>query len=242
MNSLSAIATFIFGEDTYLGGGRYGPVTQPQLEFVFVRIGAVDVDVDGKHCRLIEGYAALVLSQGYLRYDYRDGIDTRIMWCEATLPPSHGGLVSLLSEQPVTLPVSRRMLELQRMGMDLGLGSGREDELLRAVLGRALFQEYLYQAHLSQREQPFHRSVLRAKDFIEQRLSEPCTLSEISRYANVTPQHLTRIFKRDMAQTPIQYLWSLRAKKAAQMCPDARHYYDQDRVSQRELTGYDTTR
>ena len=54
MNYLSAIATFIFGEDTYLGGGRYGPVTQPQLEFVFVRIGAVDVDVDGKHCRLIQ--------------------------------------------------------------------------------------------------------------------------------------------------------------------------------------------
>ena len=50
MNSLFAIKTFIFGEDAYLGGGRYGPVTQPQLEFVFVRIGAVDVDVDGKHC------------------------------------------------------------------------------------------------------------------------------------------------------------------------------------------------
>ncbi len=32
------------------------------------------------------------------------------------------------------------------------------------------------------------------------------------------------------------------AKKRDQMCPDARRYYDQDRVPQRELTGYDTTR
>jgi AraC-like DNA-binding protein len=217
MNVLSVIETFIFGEDTYVGGGRYGPITQPQLEFVFVQSGAVEVDVDGKVRQLIEGQAALILSQTSLQYDYRDGVETRVLWCEAVLPSSHTGLISLVATQPMMLPVSRRMLDLQRMGMDLGFGSDKEAELLAAALGRALYQEFLFQADVKIREQPIHRSVLRARAFIEQNISEPCTLGSIARYANVTPQHLTRIFKQHMGQPPIQYLWSLRAKKGAQM-------------------------
>jgi AraC-like DNA-binding protein len=217
MNAFSTINSFLFGEDTYVGGGRYGPISHPQLEFVFVQSGAVEVDVDGTNRQLIEGYAALVLSQSSLQYDYRDGIETRVLWCEATLPPSYTELTSLVSVQPMMLPVSRRMLDLQRMGMDLGPGSEKEVELLGAALGRALFQEFLYQAELRERERPIHRSVLRARIFIEQSISEPCTLGSIARYANVTPQHLTRIFKRHMGQPPIKYLWSLRAKKGAQM-------------------------
>ena len=217
MNALSTIETCLFGEDTYVGGGRYGPIRQPQLEFVFVQSGAVEINVDGSNRQIIEGYAALVLSQSSLQYDYRDGIDTRVLWCEATLPPSHTALISLVAAQPMMLPVSRRMLELQRMGMDLGSGSENEVVLLAAALGRALFQEFLYQADLRIRERPIHRSVLRARAFIEQNISEPCTLDSIARYANVTPQHLTRIFKHETGQPPIKYLWSLRAKKGAQM-------------------------
>lgn len=217
MNALSSLNEFLFGENIYYGGGRYGPITQAQLEFVLFQNGAAEMNVDGRRCQLFEGFAALVLSRNYLCYDYRDGIDTRVLWCEATLPSSFNELDALLSSQPIRLPVSRRMLELQRMGVELGLVSGKVDEQLGAALGRALFQEYLYQAHRRTRDRPIHRAVIRAKEYIEQHISKPCTLSDIAAYSNVTPQHLTRIFRRDIGQTPIQYLWTLRTRKGSQM-------------------------
>lgn len=217
MNAFSNLNTFLFGEDIHYGGGRYGPITQSCLEFILVQDGAAEVEIDGHRHPLIEGYALLVLSQNYLCFDYQTGIDTRVLWCEATLPSSTEELGFLFSAHPMILSVSPRMLELQRMGMDLEPSFGEEDELLRATLGRALFQEFLYQEHRSTRDRPIHRSVLRAKDYIERNTSIPCSLTEIATYSNVTPQHLIRIFKRDMGQTPVHYLWALRAKKGAQM-------------------------
>ena len=79
MNAISSVDSFLFGEDVYRGGGRYGPITRPRFEFVLVQRGAAQVNIDGSRCQLIEGYAALILSQNFLCFDYRDGIDTRVV-------------------------------------------------------------------------------------------------------------------------------------------------------------------
>lgn len=217
MNIFSNIPSFTFGENIYRSGGRFGPILQGHLEFVIVQSGAVVVDVDGTQTTLIEGYAALVSSKTNLQYDYREGIDTRVSWCEAVFPKLGEGERDTLADIPKKLPVSRRMLEFHRMGLSLEFGGGDEEVALSATIGRALFQEYVYQAHIVKREKPIHKSALRAKFFIEQNITTPCTLTDIATYSNASPQYLTRVFKRDIGQTPVAYLWTIRSQKGMQM-------------------------
>jgi len=217
MNIITALNSFTFGETSYLKGGRFGPISQPQLEFVLVQSGAVSVSIDGDELSLIEGYSALVPSKSHLQYDFRKNIDTRISWCEATLPVNPQNLLETLSLLPKKLPVSRRMLDLHRMGLGFQYEQGDQAQIMEASIGRTLFQEYVYQAQILQRKKPIHKSTLRAKLFMEQNIATHCTLTDIAIYANATPQYLTRVFKRDLGQTPIAYLWTIRSQKALQL-------------------------
>ena len=172
--------------------------------------------LDGHEHRLIEGYAALVLSHKHVLYSYRQDSDSLVSWCEAEGPPSPA-LAEKIGANPVTLPVSRRLLELQKIGVDLEEGDSEPYEALTRSLGETLYAEYLYQAERLTLEKPIHRAVLRAKSFIEETYTSPCNLKQIADFSHVTPQYLARLFKKQLNQTPIQYLWSLRAKRGAQL-------------------------
>jgi len=217
MNLFFSITQFQFGETLYQGGGQFGPILRPQLEFVIVHSGGASVIVDGDAHRLIEGYAALVLSRRRLLYSYREDRDTRVSWCEATegLPPALS--VPGLRSFPLALPVSRRMLELQKIGVDLGDDAGLAIDALRRALGVAVCQEFLYQARRLRSDRPIHQAVRRAKEFIDGNFSQPCDLTGLANVAHVSPQYLIKLFKKEFSRTPIQYLWSVRAHKGAQL-------------------------
>jgi AraC-like DNA-binding protein len=214
MNMYSKFQTFLFGETLYSQGGKYGPVTRPQCELILVKSGAVIVEADVSHHILVAGQAALVQSTEHLEYVYADQQDTRVTWCEASVTENGQQVASIDMGQPFSLPISRRMLDLQQMGMDLGNQDDQMTRELGAALGQTLFREFAYQAHIGTTRKPIHKSVLRARTFIEENLDKTCTLTVIADVAHVTPQYLIRLFRRDLGQTPVQYLWSARAKKA----------------------------
>jgi len=56
------------------------------------------------------------------------------------------------------------------------------------------------------------RAVVRARTYLEARVTEPVTLAELARDAGVSPHHLQRIFKRQMGVSPAQYAAALRAE------------------------------
>ena len=217
MNLLSSIESFQFGETVHPRGGQFGPILKSQLEFIILHSGAGTVSVDGVEHELVAGYAALVLNHEHLAYRYHGDGDTRVTWCEAVGGRPSAALAARLRGGPIALPVSRRMLELQKIGVDLEDGGGADHQGLSRALGVAVCREFLYQAARHQRERPIHRAVLRARTHIEENHANPCDLKTIARAAHVTPQYLTRLFKHELGQTPIQYLWSLRAKKGAQL-------------------------
>ncbi|MBT3791174.1 MAG: helix-turn-helix domain-containing protein [Alphaproteobacteria bacterium] len=190
---------------------------RPHLELVIVREGTAEVVAEGQSIQLQSGHAALVYSRTYLQYEFRDRTDTTVLWCEVSSPSSTDLLTNTLSGLPIAVPVSNRMLDLQQMGIEVALMDTLTAVPLRAALGRALFQEFIFQAETANSEHSIHRSVLRAKGFIEDHLAVPCSLNEVAKFANVTPQYLTRLFRRDLNVTPIQYLWRQRAKKANQL-------------------------
>ena len=193
----------------------FGPVRKPHVELVIVHTGGCRISVDGHEGRLIEGYAALVSSRQNLVYRYRKDADSLVSWCEAESPLSTG-LADRIASCPLSLPVSRRLLELLKIAVDLEDGDGEAYLELSRSLGETLFREYLYQAERAKLERPIHSAVLRAKSYIEENYAQSCNLTQIASVAHVTPQYLTRLFRLHFRETAIQYLWSLRTKRGAQ--------------------------
>ena len=58
------------------------------------------------------------------------------------------------------------------------------------------------------------RPLLRARDLVDSRYSEPLDLKALARAAHVSPRHFSRSFRRVFGETPYQYLLSRRLERA----------------------------
>ena len=61
---------------------------------------------------------------------------------------------------------------------------------------------------------PLARHLLRARDLVDGRYSEPLDLEALARAAHVSPRHFSRSFKRTFGETPYQYLLTRRIERA----------------------------
>jgi AraC-like DNA-binding protein len=62
---------------------------------------------------------------------------------------------------------------------------------------------------------PPERHLLRSKDLMDGRYSEPLDVPEIARAAGMSPAHFTREFRAAFGETPYQYLLTRRLERAA---------------------------
>jgi AraC-like DNA-binding protein len=58
------------------------------------------------------------------------------------------------------------------------------------------------------------RHLLRARDLVDSRYSEPLDLKALARAAHVSPRYFSRSFRRVFGETPYQYLLSRRLERA----------------------------
>jgi AraC-like DNA-binding protein len=65
----------------------------------------------------------------------------------------------------------------------------------------------------------FHpnRHLLRAKDVIDARYSDPLDVATLARAAHLSPAHFSREFRRAFGETPHQYLLTRRLERAAEL-------------------------
>ena len=61
------------------------------------------------------------------------------------------------------------------------------------------------------------RHLLRAKDLVDTRYSEPLDVRALARAAHVSPAHFSREFKRAFGETPHHYLLTRRLERAAEL-------------------------
>jgi transcriptional regulator GlxA family with amidase domain len=61
---------------------------------------------------------------------------------------------------------------------------------------------------------PLARHLLRAKDLVDGRYTEPLDLEGLARTAHVSPRHFSREFRRTFGETPYQYLLTRRLERA----------------------------
>jgi AraC-like DNA-binding protein len=88
---------------------------------------------------------------------------------------------------------------------------------LRNALGQTVFRAFLHDAHVASVEDPIPRSILRARQFIDEHYEEDCSLGAIAEAAAVSPQHLVYSFRKFFDTTPIRYVWRLRLAKGANL-------------------------
>ncbi len=64
------------------------------------------------------------------------------------------------------------------------------------------------------------REIALVREYMEAHFSDPIALSDLSTLTNVSPYHLSRLFKRHMNVPPHRYLENVRVKHAEQMLKD----------------------
>ena len=85
--------------------------------------------------------------------------------------------------------------------------------LLPLVVGALMLyaQEARRAGHLAFAER-LHPAVTAAQELARRQLDQPIGLRELAAAGHVTPEHLVRLFRRDLGTTPARYLWQQRVR------------------------------
>jgi AraC family transcriptional regulator of arabinose operon len=87
-------------------------------------------------------------------------------------------------------------------------------------MGNAALHAALVEMEQAQQGSPGYALVHFAQRYIEQNLAEALDLSQIAAATGVTPQYLTRLFRRELHITPMRYLWQLRTQRGVELLED----------------------
>ncbi len=213
MNFFGQNPRFKSGEIIYREGGRLGPRIQHNLQLIYVYHGHLHVR-SGEGRRVVNAGESALLLPGKEEY-----------FTFSSLPTCHHGWVEVLRprlEPPVlerydrlreAVPVTSRMRELAGM-----IGQLREAESgaafhLHQTLAQAIFFEFLHRAGFSEEEERLPEAVERALSRIARDFGKALTLAELAAAGGVTAQHLGRLFRRNVRQSPIEYLWAFRVRE-----------------------------
>ncbi len=213
MNIFNKDQPFQFGKAAFPNGGRYGPVAHEHLDISVILQGEATVVIDEAEHRCVAGYAVLAYSEQRYEMIFPKGADHYVCWChtgELTIPQQYK---AWLKSIPHSIPASKLLSLLISEGVALGHGESVSLNRLRNSMGEAVFNDYFYRANLEEEDSMYPRAVARAKRYIDNNFTHPCSLDKIAGFANLNPRYLLRLFKQHVGTTPTRYLWQLRAEK-----------------------------
>jgi AraC family transcriptional regulator len=203
-------------------GSTFGPRRQPSHEFVWIRAGSMRVTVNSIRRVGPPGTLFLVLPGVRDRYDgsKRERIVTSFLHFElGPLPPgwpprSRWPLSRRLPEDNILFRLFQEVLSYSPFSEERfePLLNPAVELMLRLYLGGTFeAQEPGWQAGLSP---PLERVIPWLKVSIEGQPSRKIGLSDMARQALVSPQHLCRLFKKELQIGPMECARLLRAEAA----------------------------
>lgn len=237
MNILREHRRFYLGEVEYAPGGTCGPRRQGNVQLVAVRRGEARVQVDDAEIRIGPGEAAVFEPGRREWFRFARRVATEHVWCEAVgVEPGRLAAVARPS-RPVVLPWTPLAEDLLRAGLALqraaGFGSEPVAHVARALLAyhlpRAGWHELAVSVEAGEGADagagaaggpppaPRPPPVARALERIRAGFAEDWTLAGLAAEAGVTPQHLTRLFRRHVGSTPMAHLWDLRVRQGVEL-------------------------
>jgi AraC family transcriptional regulator of arabinose operon len=214
MNRRRSAVTTIFGDVTYPPGGSFGPRVQQDIQLVVIETGEVTIRIDDWEIHVPAQHGIVLLPQHREHFCFARLERTRHTWCAIAPTAVAPALAQHFVAQHV-FPVTSRLQRLMDYGLDIPPGSV-SDGLVEAI-GSAALHAALVENEQAQQRSPASALVRFAQRYIEQNLAEALDLSQIAAAAGVTPQHLTRLFRRELHITPMRYLWQLRTQRGVEL-------------------------
>jgi AraC family transcriptional regulator of arabinose operon len=138
-------------------------------------------------------------------------------WCAVHPSLVDAPVRETLSGAPFCLPITARMHGLIEMGLSFAPSDLDSAGGILAQLGLAALHEFAFEAERAAVRSLTPHAVARAQQFIEAHLAQPLRLRDIAGAANVTPQHLVKLFRRHVRSTPMRYAWDARLRRGVQL-------------------------
>ena len=204
----------VFGDVIYPPGGTYGPRMQHNYQLFLVQHGRVTVTVDDHELRLGTG-EMILLTPGHLEFfEFADEVKTRHSWCHFDWPVSqvtYEGIEAFTSK----IQASARIEHL----IALGLSIYHDPRSLAPTLGHlaaTIFWEFASTTrrtgtHLQNVTLP--ETLTCVQTYIAQHYANTLSLRHLAQVASLTPEHLSRTFRKHLDTTPMAYLWQVRARQ-----------------------------
>jgi AraC family transcriptional regulator of arabinose operon len=207
-------------------------------QLLFVHQGEAFVSVGGRPpVRLAAGEVLLLRPQDLSQRRTIGRAASPQSWLAAVPEALDGVQLAALDAAPAQAPISEPMRRVQESAIEVarylsgrggepqGEGSGRgggasrmageghDAVLLPLVVGALML--YVEEARAAGRLVPparRHPAVEAAREELRRRLNQRLALRDLASAAHVTPEHLVRLFRRELGTTPGRYLWAERLR------------------------------
>jgi len=204
---------------TYPPQARLGPRLQHDCQLVAVHSGVVRVAVDGTGREIAAGHVGLLLPDATELFTFGQGQQTtRHSWIALPSAYLDPGQMLALERAPRCLPLSAAMVACIEAGCEVArLDDPRQPDILGAMAMAALHLYLAEARHAGAHGGPDCTVVARAQAIVRQRAEDGLTVTELAEAVAVSPEHLVRLFRRDLGTTPGTVLRAARLARALQL-------------------------
>ncbi len=209
------VQAVVAGSVVYPPGGRFGPRVQQDIQLVLLHSGSMKIQINGDVLVVQPGHVVQLMPGNEEMFAFSEDEETWHRWIAVRIEDLPEGTSSYDSKHPAVLPMSEEMNRLTDLLLSLQHRADSDDPVLR-TLGLAALQLFPTESRrLADREK--HPAVYTTISWMKEHLAEDIALSDLASIANVSSEHLVRLFRQHENHTPIQYLWKLRVRQAIEL-------------------------
>jgi AraC-like DNA-binding protein len=198
-----------FGDVIFLSRAAFGPRVQSQFQLFLLLRGRASIRVDAETIQVSPGEIVLLKPGHQELFRFSPVTETHHRWCSIDPGLVPRELARRIRTAPRQIPISDMMEQLVTLG--LRSGAGEEDTSFLAQLAICALETFLREGRAAVQHQALPEPLRRARDLIEKQYAEILSVQEIARRAGVSANHLIKLFRRYLGETPADYLWRFRA-------------------------------
>ena len=206
------------GAVVYPPRATFGPRRQPDYQLVLVHTGSAHVTVDGVGRDIPRGHVGLLRPGHEEVYAFAPDGETRHSWIAVPPRALDHATRAALEAAPNLLPLSTELEACVEVGRATVAVDEPERRPVLAAVGRAALALYVAEgAHAPTASARLHPAVARARTLARERAHEGIGVGELAREVGVSPEHLVRLFRRDLDTTPGAFLRAERLAHAMRL-------------------------
>lgn len=202
-----------FGRVVYQPASTFGPRRQDGLQLVGIEEGHVSIIINDKRHELAQGWMCLLLPGRQETFRFSRRQVTRHNWCTMNFASIPKGFNDAFAQLPFAVPMTSMIHSLMEWGLQARDNPKPASKPLSIHLGQSLFYAWASARQEPTPQHPNPTAVELARVYIAQHYTQPLMLDDLAEAADVSVNHLMRLFKQHLNITPSRYLWQYRTER-----------------------------